>query len=157
MLIIILFPFSIVLIKLCNTRFKFNTSLWGLEFVNIYFFLFFVIAFYIDYSVLNLIDSSVLSLAVVPIKTYVNADIQKIEILKENKGKSGVYRWINQMNGKSYIGSSVNLYIRFLQYFNRNHLLRMISVEKSSSIIYNSLLKNGYSNFTLEILEFSTP
>lgn len=28
--------------------------------------------------------------------------------------------------------------------------------ENRNSIIYNSLLKNGYSNFTLEILEFCT-
>lgn len=26
-----------------------------------------------------------------PIKTYANADVLKLEILKENKGKSGVY------------------------------------------------------------------
>lgn len=27
----------------------------------------------------------------VSIKTYANVDIQKLEILKENKGKSGIY------------------------------------------------------------------
>ena len=27
----------------------------------------------------------------VPIKTYADADVQKLEILKENRGKSGVY------------------------------------------------------------------
>ena len=30
--------------------------------------------------------------AVIPVKIYMNADIEKIRILKENKGKAGVYR-----------------------------------------------------------------
>lgn len=29
-------------------------------------------------------------------------------------------------------------------------------VEKRNSLIYNSILKNGYSNFTFEILEYCT-
>jgi hypothetical protein len=33
-----------------------------------------------------------LLLSVVPVKIYVNADVKKLEILEENKGKSGVYR-----------------------------------------------------------------
>jgi len=35
-------------------------------------------------------DISFLSI-VVPVKMYANADVQKLEILKENKGKSGIY------------------------------------------------------------------
>ena len=32
-------------------------------------------------------------------KLYENAaDVQKLEVLKENKGKSGVYLWINNIN-----------------------------------------------------------
>jgi hypothetical protein len=30
--------------------------------------------------------------SVVPVIKYSNADIQKLQIIKENKGKSGVYR-----------------------------------------------------------------
>jgi hypothetical protein len=30
--------------------------------------------------------------SVIPVKKYANADIQKYQILKENKGKAGVYR-----------------------------------------------------------------
>lgn len=95
-------------------------------------------------------------LSVVPVKVYVNTDIKKLQILKENRGKSGVYRWINNINGKSYIGSSSKLNVRFLQYFNTNYLLNKTLIKKSNSIIYNSILKNGYSNFTLEILEYCT-
>ncbi len=99
-------------------------------------------------------DSYFCLLSVVPVKVYVNTDLNKLEILKENKGKSGVYRWINNINGKSYIGSSTKLNVRFLQYFNTNFLLYKTLIKKSNSIIYNSILKNGYSNFTLEILEY---
>jgi len=31
---------------------------------------------------------------------YTNADSQKLEILAENKGKSGIYLWKNKKNGK---------------------------------------------------------
>jgi hypothetical protein len=44
-----------------------------------------------------------------PILIYTNYDPNKINILKDNKNKSGVYRWINKKSGKSYIGSSVKL------------------------------------------------
>jgi hypothetical protein len=35
--------------------------------------------------------------------------VQREQVLKENKGKSGIYRFINKVTGKSYIGSAVNL------------------------------------------------
>jgi len=107
---------------------------------------------YLDVSV----DSYDCLLSVVPVKKYANTDLNKLEILKENKGKSGIYRWINNINGKSYIGSSTKLNARFLQYFNTNYLLKKTVIEKGNSIIYNSILKNGYSNFTLDILEYCT-
>ena len=50
-----------------------------------------------------------------PVKIYKNAD--KRSIISENKGKSGIYRWTNLTNGKSYIGSSVNLSRRFREYY----------------------------------------
>lgn len=52
---------------------------------------------------------------------YDNAELDK-SIIKQNRGKAGIYRWINKVNGKSYIGSSVNLTIRFNVYFNKNRL-----------------------------------
>ena len=48
-------------------------------------------------------------LSVIPLVSFQNADLQKWEIIKEIKGKAGIYRWINNNNGKSYIGSSVDL------------------------------------------------
>jgi hypothetical protein len=43
------------------------------------------------FSVAFNFDNSVL-LSVIPVATYANADTEKMQILKENKGRSGVYR-----------------------------------------------------------------
>ena len=100
------------------------------------------------------IDPCLLS-ALIPIKIYPNADLQKKQILKENKAKSGIYRWTNKENGNFYVGSSTNLGRRFRNYFDKSCLKR--ELKKGNSIINNSLLKNGNSNFILEILEYCEP
>ena len=58
------------------------------------------------------------------VRKYENADLQKLTILQENQGKSGVYLLRNLTNQKTYIGSSINLRRRLKEYFNVNHLLR---------------------------------
>ena len=88
----------------------------------------------------------------VPLKVYINAFSQKKEVIKDNLNKSGIYRWINIINGSSYVGSSVNLGKRFGQYFSPGFLKTKTSSQRSK--IYNALLKNGTSNFRLEILEY---
>jgi len=87
-----------------------------------------------------------------PVVTYTNSDQDKLDIFKENKGKSGIYRRVNKKSGKSYIGSSLNLSLRLSQYFSLAVLNR-----DDSMIIYKALLKYGYYNFTLEILEYCEP
>jgi group I intron endonuclease len=87
----------------------------------------------------------------VPIKIYENAYVQKAQILSENKGKSGIYRWTNNTNGKSYIGSAVNLAIRIFQYYNLDF------ISKYNMTVYKAIIKYGYSCFTLEILEYCEP
>ena len=82
------------------------------------------------------------------IKKYENADILKLQAVSENKGKSGVYRWINNVNGKTYIGSSINLGKRLGNYFNLNY------ISTSKMLISKALIKYGYSNFSLEIIEY---
>lgn len=71
--------------------------------------------------------------------------------MKENNKKSGIYRWTNKVNGKTYVGSSVLLSRRFLVYYN------LIKIGKSNMLIAKALLKYGYSNFSLEILEYCEP
>ena len=98
-------------------------------------------------SCLNLVDSHNLKPAVI----YLNADINKKEIIKENNKKSGVYRWTNLNTGFTYVGSSVNLSKRFTSYYSYSFLA------KNNMVIYKALLKHGYSNFKLEILEYCAP
>jgi hypothetical protein len=80
---------------------------------------------------------------------YSNADTCKTIILSDNKGRSGIYRWINLTSNKSYIGSAVNLKERFVNYYNVNHLMA-----NDSMLICRALIKYGYSNFRLEIIEY---
>ena len=86
---------------------------------------------------------------VVPVIKYENSDLLKFTILSDNKGKSGIYSWINKINQKRYVGSSEVLDRRIRQYFNINHLIR-----NSNLYICRALKKYGYYNFSLEILEY---
>jgi len=88
---------------------------------------------------------------IIPVKHYSNADVLKKQIQDENQGKSGVYRWTNKTNGKTYVGSSCNLRVRLTNYYNVKHL------SKWDGLMVRALLKYGYSNFKLEILEYCLP
>jgi len=88
---------------------------------------------------------------VVPVVVYSNPDLDKEKVIKENKGKSGVYRWTNLISGKTYVGSSVSLGKRFGYYYNYSYLIHPV---KNKMAINKALLKYGYSNFKLEILEY---
>ena len=91
--------------------------------------------------------------SIFPLLVYKDADVQKENIIKENKNKSGVYRWLNKLNGKSYVGSSISLHKRFYKYYSYNH----IALAKLNMLINKALLSDGYSNFQLEILEYCDP
>jgi len=90
---------------------------------------------------------------IVPIISYLNIDENKNIIYKENKGKSGIYRLNNLITNECYIGSSVSLSRRFSNYYSIAHL----NNRGRSSIINNSILKYGYINFSLDILEYCEP
>jgi len=87
----------------------------------------------------------------VPIKIYPNADLDKERIILENKDKAGVYQFINLLTGDSYVGSSTNLSRRLRQYYSYSFIS---SPARGKSIIFSSILRNGYSNFSLTILEY---
>lgn len=80
---------------------------------------------------------------------YLDMEAEKKNILQENKGKPGIYMITNKITKDFYIGQSKNLYNRFLNYFNTAYLKRAYS-----SIISRAILKYGYSNFSLTILEY---
>lgn len=88
--------------------------------------------------------------SITPVISYLNAELKKDVIIKQNKKKSGIYRWINVVNNKKYIGSSIDLSRRFKEYYNKNH----ISKVKRNFPIHAALLKYGYYNFKLEIIEY---
>lgn len=83
-----------------------------------------------------------------PIVIYHNCELEKDRMLRDNKNKSVVYRWVNKINGKIYVGSTVNLTVRLYKYFSVKHLT------KFNTPIHNALLKYGFNNFKLEILEY---
>lgn len=89
----------------------------------------------------------------VAVVSYTNSDTQKEFILNDNKNKAGVYCWTHLESGKKYVGSSVDLYRRFMQYYNIKYITR----GAKSSLICKALLKYGYSSFKLEILEYCNP
>lgn len=93
-------------------------------------------------------------LTFIPIASYNDALSNKKQAILDNMGKSGVYRWTHLGSNKSYVGSSVNLGIRLRNYFKPSfisHFSRdMMSINKA-------LLKYGYSQFKLEILEYCNP
>ena len=78
--------------------------------------------FYIDLVYGELNFSNIFSYIVSPIVMYSNADTIKEKIISDNRNLAGVYRWTNTLNPKSYVGSSVSLTTRFLQYFRYSYL-----------------------------------
>jgi hypothetical protein len=84
-----------------------------------------------------------------PVKVYENAFPMKKDILKENKGKSGIYMWTNKLTGDIYIGQSVDISKRLIKYFNLSYIK-----SRSSYLISKALLKYGYINFSFSILEY---
>ena len=55
----------------------------------------------------------------------------------------------NKSTGDFYIGQSSNLSARFINYYNVSYL-----ASKGNLIICRALIKYGYSNFSLKILEY---
>jgi group I intron endonuclease len=87
---------------------------------------------------------------IIPVKHYSNADTQKNQIMLENKDKSGIYRWVNLENSKSYVGSAVHITKRFRDYSSKAYAERY----SVSSLICKALCKHGTANFTYEVLEY---
>lgn len=89
---------------------------------------------------------------IIPYVTYKNLEINKYVIYKENRKKSAVYRWNNLITGEVYVGSAVDLTQRLWGYFSIPFLKK--ELRRNRSRISNSLLKYGYSNFSLDVLEY---
>ena len=83
------------------------------------------------------------------IKFYEDAYSMKKSIIKDNKNKSGIYKWTNKISNDVYIGQSIDLSKRFIRYFNLSYLKN-----RETLVISRALIKYGYNNFSLEILEY---
>jgi group I intron endonuclease len=89
-----------------------------------------------------------------PIKVYNNLKEDRVFILKEQRDKSGVYCFVNKINGHTYVGSSINLASRMRNYLNNTFLK---SKQNINMPIVKALLKYDQSNFSLLILEYVEP
>lgn len=76
----------------------------------------------------------------------------KKQIFKENRGKCGIYLITNTLNGKCYVGSSVDLKRRLSCYYSNKHMSH--TLKRSIMLIYLSILKYGIKNHRLEIIEY---
>jgi group I intron endonuclease len=98
-----------------------------------------------SHLLINLLDKKDINY----IKRYENAYDMRKDILKENKGKSGIYMLTNKLTNDIYIGQSIDISKRFKNYFNISYIK-----SKESFIISRALIKYGYSNFSVTILEY---
>jgi group I intron endonuclease len=89
---------------------------------------------------------------IIPIVTYNNIIKDKYKIYRDNNKKSVIYRWVKNINNKSYVGSAKCLKSRLSVYYSINGMNNRL--KRGRSAIYSALLKYGYYNFKLEILEY---
>ena len=85
-------------------------------------------------------------------KLYPELEKARLELKPYIKNKAGIYQLVNLKNGKTYVGSSNNLYRRLTDYLNPLGIAKTLS--KGQSHIMKALLKFGYINFGIRILEF---
>jgi hypothetical protein len=108
-----------------------------------------------NFNFKSIISNNFSNTEIIPVVTYSNMSENKSLIYKENKGKYGVYSINNKITGKNYIGLSINLKRRFMIYYSESAMLTKLSTR--TSIIYSSILKHGFNNFSLDILEYCEP
>lgn len=85
----------------------------------------------------------------IPILTINNLDNKEHILSKRNLliNRAGIYSFTNNTNGKQYIGSAKDLYLRL-----NEHLVK----KKSNRALQSAILKHGLENFSFCILEFFT-
>lgn len=137
-------PFFLISITLLNNVFYSFYLIWFLfEFLNNFICAVHPINFIIEINDLILI---------IPIKIY--CDLKNPTTIKQmridNKNKAGIYRIINKLNGKFYIGSSSSLTNRL----NRHYYSSKYQEKSSIKLLVSAFKKYGIENFSFEILEY---
>ena len=87
-----------------------------------------------------------------PIMVYSNAEEENKGIIKENRGKAGVYRITHKESGKTYVGSSTDLGKIFSCYLRHSYFKDQIKL-----VIFRALLKYGLSKVIFEVIEYCEP
>ena len=85
------------------------------------------------------------------IKVYENAFDMRKDIIKENKGKSGIFMSTNKITNEKYIEKSIDISKRFQNYFTISYIK---SKDKGKIRISRAFINYGYSNFSVTILEY---
>lgn len=83
------------------------------------------------------------------VKVYKDAYLMRKIFLEDNKGKSGIYMLTNKLTNHIYIGQSRDISKRFTNYFNPTYIK-----SKDNFMVSRALIKYGYSNFSITILEY---
>ena len=83
---------------------------------------------------------------------YSNFGKNRLEIVSDNKSKSGIYILFNNKNESYYVGSSVNIARRMSSYLTHAYLNHP---KNKNMIICKSLLKYEHDSFSLIIVEYS--
>ena len=84
------------------------------------------------------------------IDKYTDFSYSERLIIKKKYNKiPAIYLWLNNINNKSYVGKSVNVYQRMSKYFSKKYLIN----NKKKMAICGAIDKYGHNNFTFYILE----
>ena len=71
--------------------------------------------------------------------------------MREFKGKSGIYKISNVVNGKVYIGKTKDFYKRYSQYVSA---VKSKNKNQMNEYLLNSFIKYGFDSFKFEVVEF---
>lgn len=63
----------------------------------------------------------------------------------------GIYSITNKINGKRYIGKSINIESRF--WYHKNSLMKDVRSKDTNRYLFNAVKKYGIENFSFDILE----
>src|SRR6266566_7111313 len=88
-------------------------------------YLLFIVFFFVILNYLNteFADSSCLycTLPILTVKKYLNANSDKLMIKTENRLRTGIYLWQNNINHNCYVGSAKDLWDRLRKYYYNEH------------------------------------